>query len=53
MKHLVCASKGQKASRPLDSNLLKRLIDVRKLRKQVRQAEAAVKPQEASQAARP
>jgi hypothetical protein len=54
MKHMVRASKGQKASRPLDSNLLKRLIDVQKLRKQVRLAEAAVKPpHEAPEAARP
>jgi hypothetical protein len=54
MKQMVRSSKGQKASRPLDSNLLKRLIDVQKLRKQVRVAEAAVKPRrETSQAARP
>ena len=53
MKQKVRASKSQKASRPLDSNLLKRVIELQKLRKQVRLAEAAVRaPHEASQAVR-
>jgi hypothetical protein len=53
MKQKVGASKGQKASRSLDSNLLKRVIELQKLRKQIRLAEAAVRtPPVASQAVR-
>jgi hypothetical protein len=44
MKQKVRASKTQEASRPLDSSLLKRVIELQKLRKQVRLAEAAIRP---------
>ena len=44
MKHKVRASKGRQASRPIDSNLLKRVTELHMLRKQVRLAEAAVRP---------
>lgn len=44
MKHKVRASKVQKASRLLDSDLLKRVNELQKLRRQVRLAEAAIRP---------
>ena len=51
MKHNVHTSKGPKASRP--SDLLKRLSELQKLRKQVRLAEAAIRPRpQASQVGR-
>ena len=40
----VHASKGRKVARPLNSKLLKRLIELQKLREQVRLAEVAMKP---------
>jgi hypothetical protein len=50
MKHKARTSKGQKPSRPIESNLLKQVTELQKLRKQVRLAEAAVRPRhEASQ----
>jgi len=53
MKHKVRASKGRQASRPIDSNLLKRVTELQRLRKQVRLAEAAIRPRhEASQVGR-
>ena len=48
MKHKVRESKGQKASRPLDSNLQKRLTELQRLREQVRLAEAAIRPRHES-----
>ena len=53
MKHKVRASNGQMASRPLDSNLLKRVTELQKLREQVRLAEAARSRHEAPQVGRP
>ena len=40
----VHASKGRKVARPFDSKLLKRLIELQKLREQVRLAQVAMKP---------
>jgi hypothetical protein len=54
MKDKVHASKGRKVTRPTDALLLKRLIELQKLREQVRLAEVSMKPgQDASHAGRP
>jgi hypothetical protein len=44
MKHKVRESKDQKALRSPDTNLQKRLIELQKLREQVRLAEAVTRP---------
>jgi hypothetical protein len=50
----VHASKGRQVARPLDSKFLKRLIELQKLREQVRLAEGATKPRyEAPHTGRP
>jgi hypothetical protein len=44
MKQKGHVSKGRKVSRSIDSSLVKRMIELQKLRERVRLAEVATKP---------